>query len=48
MRVKRAAKSEKSREKSKKDAGNIKEANKKEYCLSASRVLDSAQDYYGG
>lgn len=45
MRVKQAAKSEK---KSKKWREIKKEANKKEHCLSASRVFDSAQDYYGG
>ena len=44
MRAERAAKSEKkSSKKDKKVEGNKKEANKKEHCLSASRVFDSAQ-----
>ena len=38
----------KSQEKSKKVEGNKKEANKKEHCLSASRVFDSAQYEQGG
>lgn len=43
MQAERAAKSEKkSRKKTKKVEGNKKEANKKEHCLSASRVFDSA------
>ena len=49
MRAERAAKSEKkSSKKDKKVEGNKKEANKKEHCLSASRVFDSAQDIKGG
>ena len=44
MRAERAAKSEKkSSKKDKKVEGNKKEANKKEHCLSASRVFDSAR-----
>ena len=43
MRAERAAKSEKkSSKKGKKVEGNQKEANKKEHCLLASRVFDSA------
>lgn len=38
----------KSQEKSKKVEGNKKEANKKEHCLSASRVFDSAHMVFGG
>ena len=38
----------KSQEKSKKVEGNKKEANKKEHCLSASRVFDSAHGFLGG
>ena len=48
MRAERAAKSEKkSSKKDKKVEGNKKEANKKEHCLSASRVFDSAHGNNG-